>query len=192
VFVEGVALRTSHRAPLLGLAAAGVMLLPLMPVPTSTVTVPAFFSGTEAARIPEGSVALVAPFSQDWNSVDAMLWQQAAGMRFRMPEGYVLGPGPDGRAIAGPPSSALSTALRGIAEGRLPAVDRAALAADRADLGRWQVTTVVVGPMPHRDATVGFLGTLLGRPPLEDQGVEVWWDVAPGTASTSLDVVQQR
>ena len=179
VFVERVALRSSRRAPVLGLVAAGITLLPLLPVPTSTVAVPAFFTGAEVQRVPEGSVVLVAPFSQDWNSVDAMLWQQAAGMRFRMPEGYVIGPGPDGGAIVGPPASPLSTALRGIAAGGHPPADPISIGAERADLARWQVQTVIAGPMPHRDLMLRFLTDLLGRPPLDDQGVAVWWNVRP-------------
>ena len=53
-----------------------------------------------------------------------------------------------------------------------------------ADLARWQVGTVVVGPMdtPPIEATmVQFLTGLLGRPPERVAGVRVWWDVRPGS-----------
>jgi hypothetical protein len=50
-----------------------------------------------------------------------------------------------------------------------------------ADLDRWRVASVVLGPMAHRPVMVRFLTDLLGRPPERLAGVELWRDatVAP-------------
>ena len=45
-----------------------------------------------------------------------------------------------------------------------------------ADLVRWRVGSVVVGPMPNQAAMVGFLTELLGRPPRTVDGVHLWRD----------------
>jgi hypothetical protein len=58
-----------------------------------------------------------------------------------------------------------------------------------ADLVRWQVGTVVVGPMdsPPTEATmVQFFTELLGRPPEQVAGVWVWWNVRPRSLAGAL------
>jgi hypothetical protein len=52
----------------------------------------------------------------------------------------------------------------------------------RADLRRWSVEAVVVGPMPHRDQAVALLSAVLGRAPSAGDGVDVWWDVPAALA----------
>jgi hypothetical protein len=42
------------------------------------------------------------------------------------------------------------------------------------DLADARVTHVVVGPMPNRAQMVGFFTDLLGRPPEERGGLEIW------------------
>jgi hypothetical protein len=46
------------------------------------------------------------------------------------------------------------------------------------ELRRWQVDSVVVGPMANQPAMVDFLTRLLGRPPVATGGVYLW---APAT-----------
>jgi hypothetical protein len=150
-----------------------VSLIPRLPYPVAPVTVPAFFASSAAERIPEGSVALVAPYSRQWRA-EAMVWQAASGMRFRMPEGDAIVPGPS----LSPPSSALGSLLvkleEGATAGPTPEAMRATLL---ADLRHWDVRTVIVGPMDGREAVAAMFTWLLGRPSETVGGVDVWWDV---------------
>jgi hypothetical protein len=126
-------------------------------------------------------VALVAPFP-DPMVTEPMLWHAAGGIRFKLVGGYFLGPDEQGRARFGPPASATRSALGQLATGAASAdaVDRRLCPDVRDELARWQVSTVLVGPMRHRDETVRFFTLLLERPPAEIGGMEVWQDVAVG------------
>src|SRR5256885_15421551 len=62
-------------------------LVPRQPFPTTGTSSPSFFTTDAVRQIPDGSVALVAPFAYDWRLATPMLWQVQSGMRVRMPEG---------------------------------------------------------------------------------------------------------
>ena len=162
--------------------AALVALLPRVPLWAEPLAPPPFFTGAEVRRIPAGSVALVAPFPTARAS-RAMAWQAMAGMRYRMPGGYFVGPDADGRPKFGPVGTRLSGWMTKIRLGwRKPTLGPGLRRALVADLVRWRVETVVVGPMdpPATEATmVRFLTELLGRPPERVAGVWVWWRVQP-------------
>ena len=150
-----------------------VSLIPRLPYPAAPVMVPAFFATAAAERIPEGSVALIAPYSRQWRA-EAMVWQAASGMRFRMPEGDVIVPGPS----LSPPSSALGSLLVKLEEGAAPAPPPEAMRPTlMADLRHWDVRTVIVGPMDGHAAVVAMFTWMLGRPAETIGGVDVWWDV---------------
>jgi len=104
-----------------------------------------------------------------------MVWQAASGMRFRMPEGDAIVPGPS----LSPPATALGSLLVKLEEGSAtrppPEAMRPAL---MADLRYWDVRTVIVGPMDGREAVAALFTWLLGRPAETVGGVEVWWDVS--------------
>jgi hypothetical protein len=179
VFVDASLAAPSWR-PRLGAMAATALALaalaPSLPYPTSPVSAPAFFSRPLALRaLPEGSVVLVAPFAVV-GSADAMYWQAQAAMWFRMPEGEAFVPGP---YPLYPPPSATELALVPLGYGvDSPSGVGAGVAREiRADLRRWKVAAVVVGPMPHRDQAVALVSTVLGRAPAHADGVDVWWDV---------------
>ena len=113
-----------------------------------------------------------------------MLWQTEAGMWFKMPGGYFVGPGPSGGALHEAPPSTTSLALDRIQQGGRPPDLTPALRGQMArDFARWRVRSVVLGPMPHRRVMAGFLTDLLGRAPQRLAGVELWGDamVAPTT-----------
>jgi hypothetical protein len=165
-------------------AAALVGLSLLAPAPMAEAWVTphrdaAFFTAAAVRRIPAGSVALVVPWAGPGDPT-AMSWQAEAGYRYRMPEGYALHPGP-GRVVEfGPPPSATSELLEGIELGAGPPAPTAGLRASiAADLARWRVRTILVGPMPHEEQAVAALTWVVGRPPERVAGVWVWWDVAP-------------
>ncbi len=165
-----------------------VALLPAVPWPATPNPVPAFFSGSGVTRIPAGSVALVAvhdsssfqPGPGQDSSNNPMLWQVAAGMRYRMPEGSLIVPDVNGAPTGGrPPASATQTLMIAIQRGFVQDLTPDQMAAVRADLVRWQVQTVIVGPMYNLAGMGGFFTSLLGRDPQSVGCVLVWWDVQP-------------
>ena len=89
--------RRPRAGPRVTYTLTALALAPLIPQSTHPIThdvVPAFFSGDGVHRIPDGSVALIAPFvpyhNHDGPYSRAMLWQSTAGMRFRMPKAMPL------------------------------------------------------------------------------------------------------
>ena len=129
--------------------------------------------------LPRDGVALVVPFPQKGRDNQAMVWQARAGMWFKMPGGYFVGPGPDGGTLREAPPTATSRVLDRIRRGgRPPDLTPALRRRIAADLERWRVASVVLGPMPHRRTMAGFLTGLLGRPPERLAGVELWRDAA--------------
>jgi hypothetical protein len=146
---------------------------PLQPRPV--VATPSFFTTSAVATLPRDEVALVVPFPQKGRANRAMLWQTEAGMWFKMPGGYFVGPGPDGAALREAPPSATSLTLGHIQRGGHPPDLTPALRRRMAeDFARWRVRSVVLGPMPHRRAMAGFLADLLSRAPERTAGVELW------------------
>lgn len=184
----------SGLARLAGLGAVALALLPLAPRPTypaASVIVPPFFrSGGAVARIPAGSVAVVAPFSAlspfDQQVYTAsMLWQAVAGLRFVMPEGYAFIPqGQQTSTTLAPPPSVLQNTMLQLQAGRQPDwSSQTMLSGMRQDLRAWRTKTVIVGPMAHRRRVVALFTQLLGRPPINTGGVAVWWNIATGSAN---------
>ena len=163
------------QAQSLAIVAVGMLAwCPILPYPTSAVASPRFFSQPTGLRtLPEGSVVLVVPFAA-LGSAEAMYWQATAGMWFRMPEGYAFVPSP---YPLSPPPSATELALARIAmdPGTAGALDPALIRDIRLDLQRWKVQAVVVGPMPRHDEVVSLMRVVLERPPLAEDGVDVWW-----------------
>lgn len=181
VFVEAVP-RLQQVAARVGGAAlllvALVPLAPLWPYPHGSTPQPAFFVGG-AGSIPAGSVALVAPYSRI--DYDAMQWQADANMRFRMPEGNYLRPGPDGGPYVGQIASVTSDEMESIQRGQEPPeLTNARRAEVLADLRGWQVETVVVGPMLNQDRMLAFFNALYRRAPDHEGGVYLWHGLPPG------------
>src|SRR5215203_56257 len=157
-------------------------LVPSAPLASAPVATPPFFTGAAVTALPRDEVALVVPFPQKGRANRAMLWQTEAGMWFKMPGGYFVGPGPDGDAVREAPPSTTSLILDRIQRGGRPPPLTPALRRQMArDFARWRVRSVVLGPMPHRRVMAGFLSDLLGRAPQRLAGVELWGDasVAP-------------
>ena len=151
------------------------VIAPPLPYPSVPASAPAFFKpGGNVARIPEGSVVLITPFSSK-ESTDAMYWQAVASYRFRMPEGDAFTPGP----YLGPHPSFLQSTLDQLDSGQAILVTPGALDKARADLRSFSVTTIVAGPSPGRAAIVEFMTQVVGAPPAGDGGVEVWWKLSP-------------
>jgi hypothetical protein len=168
------------------LAAAVVVLalVPLVPRPLGgigSVQVPPFFTGPGIERIPADTVVLVVPFPGD-RSTWPMLWQATAGIHFKMPGGYFLGPDKAGRARFGPRHSATQQALIDLASERGGAeLDQRRCQAIKRDLVNWNIRSILVGPTTERQQVLGFLTQLLGRPPQTIDGVLLWENVEPQT-----------
>jgi hypothetical protein len=147
---------------------------------SAPVRVPSYFTTSAVERIPEGSVALVAPWTTDARNDEPEVWQAMSGFRFRMPSGYVYLPGDDGRVSTGIHEDLLQRSLFRLGFGRGLRVDptdpdtRAEL---RRDLRRTDVETVIVGPMKNRAAVVRFFTAVLRRAPEREGGVSVWYGV---------------
>ena len=172
LFVDDVIDQPRGRGPslaLLGLAT--LVLLPVLPYPSTAPAVPLYFTGA-VRQLPQGSVALIAPYARASHG-EAMLWQAIAGMWFRMPEGYVFVPNPAVNS-ADPPVSATQTALVAGELGHAPVLDEHLRQSLLADLDRWQVHAIIVGPMAHRDQVVSLYAELLGTAPQWTEGVALW------------------
>jgi hypothetical protein len=190
-FVREVRLQAGRWGRVAGwtwVGASLLLLLPMVPWPATPNPIPAFFSGSGVQRIPSGSVALVAPFStapgfqlgpgQD-SATYPMLWQQASGMRFRMPEGSLIVPDVNGLPSGGrPPASMTQSTMIAIQQGNpTPELTPALRDQIMGDLHRWQVHTVVVGPMYNQQEMVSFFSRLFGNNPQQVDGVYVWWEL---------------
>jgi hypothetical protein len=140
---------------------------------------PAFFADGGVRGLPRDGVALVVPFPRAGHRNEAMVWQAEAGMWFKMPGGYFVGPDPGGGARHDAPPTTTSVILNRIQRGRRPPELTPELRRRiAADFATWRVTSVVLGPMDHQEAMAGFLTDLLGRAPATTGGVAVWPEAA--------------
>ena len=173
--------RRRFAAELAGLAGFLLALLPLLPTPSLASTSaqsPSFFYEGGVQRFSYGEVVLVAPFNRGTQDTDAMKWQAASNMRFRMPQGFFLGPDHTGKFIAGTEPYPLARAMISIGAGEGAPILTSELAATfRSDLTAHRVSAVVVGPCFHQDEMLGMFRSLLGRAPESVGGVYVWWSV---------------
>src|SRR6266851_3564958 len=145
-------------------------LLPRIPFVTSPTNVPAYFSAGAVSPLPTDSVALVVPYAHQFES-RAMLWQLSADLRFKMPEGYANRPGP----ALDPAPTMLGHDLMAMQQGaRAPDVSATYRAAALAELRRWQVKAVVLGPMADEDRMLEFLTAIMGTTPTQNGGVYLW------------------
>jgi hypothetical protein len=179
LFLQAVWTGGGWRRPA-AIVVAVAVLLPLWPsgtIASAEVATPSFFTGPAVQTVPRDSVALVLPWPYRRTSL-AMTWQAEAGLWYRMPGGYFIGPQRDTDqprfdAIPSPASITLGRIYGGHPPPRLTGPRRRALA---RDFVRWRIGTVVVGPMPNQAAMVGFLTDLLGREPEVVEGVFLWRD----------------
>jgi hypothetical protein len=148
------------------------------PFKSSSVQVPAFFASAAVRTLPRDSVALVVPFPRQGIRNEAMLWQAEAGMWFKMPGGYFTWTDPAGSIRRSSTPTTTSAILTRIQRGvRPPALTPALRRAIAKDFAKWQVNSVLLGPMDHREAMADFLANLVGRRPEMVEDVQLWRDV---------------
>jgi hypothetical protein len=161
-------------------ALACLALLPLVPAwpyAARVAQVPRYFSSDLVTRVPQGSVAVLYPFPTSGNA-SPMLWQVAAGMRFKSPSGRFVIPAPG--SVATPASdrqTLVGQTFSQLADGQLPALTPALRLALRAQLRSWDARAVLVQPTGQRPALVmPFFEWLLGRPPdARSGGINAWY-----------------
>lgn len=160
----------ARRNPVVWLAVALAVLLPVAPkVPlfTNTSSVPAFFASRTVNALPSGVAVLAVPWP-DVGHTDAMGWQMASGMRFRLLGGHFIGPD-------APEQDLLRSVARSFSGTQAPAPSATLISAMRQQLHAFNVGAVVVGPLPQHAAAVTFFSATLGAPPsIEADGVDVW------------------
>ncbi|MEW2045024.1 dolichyl-phosphate beta-glucosyltransferase [Streptomyces sp. NPDC005476] len=163
-----------------GLLAVCVALLPLIPAPLKSeprAEVPAFFTdGTWKTYVQGGETLVPVPLAEP-EDAEALHWQTAAGLGFRMPGGYFNGPYGDGdrTGVYGVPLRFTASLLRDVRyTGVVPVIDARARAAAREDLAYWRAGALVLAPQPHADRLRETVDKLLGRPGGRVAGVWVW------------------
>ncbi len=153
-------------------------LVPAWPYGARVTQVPRYFSSDLAAAVPQGSVTVLYPFPASGDAIP-MLWQVAAGLRFKSPGGRFVMPAP---GSVGTPASDRQTLVgqtfSQLADGQLPALRSALRLALLAQLRSWDVRAVLVQPTGQRPALVmPFFEWLLGRPPdARSGGINAWYE----------------
>jgi hypothetical protein len=160
--------------PALVAVAALLPLLPAWPYPMVPAGPPPYFTSAAANAIRPGTVTLVYPFP-DADFANPQVWQAATFLRFSMPGGRFIVPGPDGHMQPSHPSFT-DTVLAKLAGGEAPQETPALRSRIRSELGSWGVRAAVAVPVgvdfPQAQA---FLTWLAGHPPAVVGGVDVWY-----------------
>jgi hypothetical protein len=157
-------------------------LVPQLPIGTYPIHTLRFFASAKVHRVPPGALALTLPFELAPRN-DAMMWQAASGMRFRVLGGDVFVPAAGGRSTwhplpQGPP--VLAQVLKAGQHTRTPPppMTASAVAAIRQLCARSHVAAVFV----DRKAQYGHLFDLLVHRALRMPGrvegrLSVWLNV---------------
>jgi hypothetical protein len=161
------------------IAVAVVFVLPTTKFPSAAFSDPPFFHSKQLAAIPQGSLAIIAPFPAPENAY-LLRWQVEAGFRFRMAGGYELVPGDPGHSSFFGPDTATHAVLDSLQGGTpIMNLDFLAVIAMREEMRASGASTVIVGPMTNQDHVITFFQALLGAPPdIRSQGVAMWTNAA--------------
>jgi hypothetical protein len=157
-----------------GLAVVALVpLLPSWPYWLNVTQVPRYFTSAEGpARIPEASVAVTYPFPL-LRDAYPMLWQVAAGMRYKSPGGRFVAP------LSAPVGENVEGVFSYLSAGHQVALTPALRAELTGQLRGWHVRTVLVAAAGSK-RVLSFFGWLLGRPPDQTVAdVSAWYNVDP-------------
>lgn len=188
--VAGTSIRVLTGARLVGLAAVVAALLPIVPAPLRTVPrekVPAFIAdGTYKSYVREGESLVPVPLP-DPGYAEALHWQTAAHLGFKLPGGYFNGPwGPDRIGIYGAVPRATSNLFSDVRNsGTAPDLEiRSWRQQARADFAYWKAGVLVLAPQAGDEALRKTVQDLTGDPGTWVGGVWVWDLDGKGTITT--------
>ncbi|MFJ9350298.1 dolichyl-phosphate beta-glucosyltransferase [Streptomyces sp. NPDC101237] len=162
-----------------GLLALVVALLPIVPAPLKSAPrtpVPEFVtSGMWTSYVGRGESLVPLPLP-DPGSAEALHWQTAADLGFKVPGGYFNGPyGEDRIGIYGAVPRFTSDMLRDVRyTGKVPVIGKNWRAQARKDFAYWKAGVLVVAPQPNDDKLRQALQALTGKPGRWTGGVWVW------------------
>ena len=162
------------------LGAIGIALIFLLPRPASSSgsPIPPFFASWEQQGIDAAEVILFAPWFTNGAGADPMLWAAFAEARPRMREGFVYVPDAEGRPRFGPEPGALALLMMDVQDhGIRPVLSDELRAGAIDELTGAGVSVVIVGPLRYRTEMVALFTDLLGHPPIEVDGVQLWREV---------------
>lgn len=155
-------------------------LLPLVPAPLRSeprAGAPAFFTdGVWKGYVGPGESLVPVPLP-DPTAAEALHWQTAAGLGFRMPGGYFNRPYGDGdrSGVYGVPLNWTAGLLKDVREtGVAQVIDDRAREQARRDLAYWRAGALVLAPQPHDGPLRATVDKLVGRPGRWVAGVWVW------------------
>jgi hypothetical protein len=136
-------------------------LIPLLPTPLPAMPerpVPAFVtSGAWRQYVQPGATLIPVPLPSNRLGRDTLNWSAQARQEFAVPEGYFLGPGPDGTGKMGTrrPSRTTELVTQTMKTATAPPLSDGDRDAVRADVARWHGAAVVMraeaGNLPLRD-----------------------------------------
>ncbi|TQK52845.1 dolichyl-phosphate beta-glucosyltransferase [Streptomyces sp. SLBN-118] len=162
-----------------GLAAVAAALLPVLPTPypvRERPQVPEFITqGIYRSYVSKGESVVTVPLPNP-GSAEALHWQSATGLGFRVAGGYFNGPwGPDRIGIYGATPRHTSNLFSEVRNtGRVPTIGPNWQAQARYDLAAWKAGVVVLEPQYNEAALYATVEKLLGRPGKRVGGVWVW------------------
>jgi hypothetical protein len=180
IFLDSV-LEASGRRRIAGLAVVVVALIPLiptLPIQSSRLDIPAFFTDGSAQRLPTTGSVLMTPYGDQLRDYPPELWEAVSDLAFKSQDGIIYAPGTI--HPLSPVTDALGEELSAIgdqgerAPAALPASTRETYL---GDLRAHAVTTVIVGPAPGSLQVEQLMTELLGRSGTSTGGVTVWYDV---------------
>jgi len=157
-------------------------LVPKLPIPTYPLHTPGYFTSMKVREVPQGALALTFPFELAPRN-DAMMWQAASGMRFRVLGGDVFVPGNVVRSTwhplpQGPPVLAAVLEAGQYASIPAPPVTASAVAAIRQLCARSHVAAVFVDRYTQYGYRFNLLvSRALGTPGRVNGWLSVWLNV---------------
>ncbi|MGW0629715.1 dolichyl-phosphate beta-glucosyltransferase [Streptomyces sp. NPDC002758] len=167
---------TTQYVGLLGIALA---LIPIVPAPLKSeprAQVPTFIAdGMWKSYVHEGESLVPVPLP-DPGAAEALHWQTAADLGFKLPGGYFNGPyGTERIGIYGASPRYTSNMLRDVRyTGKAPTIGPNWQAQAKQDFAYWKAGALVLAPQPNDGPLRDTLEKLTGRPGKWTGGVWVW------------------
>jgi hypothetical protein len=156
----------NHAANLALATAVLIPLVPHVPLDSTPLNTPAYFTGSGVKAIPQGAAVMSVPWADSTVNVETMHGQAASGMRFRLLGGYYIGDDDPSQAAL------KSTITEMTTKGIFPT--GAGVDALRGELKASRVGAVIVEPVANQSAVVAFFAALLGPPSQTSDGINVW------------------